>query len=102
MNHDQKNQERRHRKPIIIRRVRPRYKKALIPALIVSLIIAIILIWIMSKYFLKPVLEGRGSTHQGAPSVAMESAGTTTEIGQSLMPMVKSGTTLCPQYGRQI
>jgi hypothetical protein len=60
---------------IIIRRVRPRYKKALIPALIISLIIAIILILIMKKYFLTPIFEGRGSMHWRETTVVVRSAG---------------------------
>jgi hypothetical protein len=58
-----------------VRRVRPRYKKALIPALIISLIIAIILILIMKKYFLTPIFEGRGSIHQSGTTVVVRSGG---------------------------
>ena len=58
-----------------VRRVRPRYKKALIPALIISLIIAIILILIMKKYFLTPIFEGRGSMHQRETTVVVRSSG---------------------------
>ncbi len=42
------------------RKVRPRYNKLLIPALIISFIIAVILILILRKYLLKPLLEEEG------------------------------------------
>lgn len=70
MDEDRKPKEMR-----FVRRVRPRYKKALIPALIISLIIAILLILIMKKYFLTPIFEGRGSIHQSGTAVVVRSAG---------------------------
>ena len=70
MNSNQKRKDLRS-----IRRVRPRYKKALIPALIISLIIAIVLILIMKKYFLTPIFEGRGSIHQSGTTVVVRSGG---------------------------
>jgi predicted membrane protein len=60
MKQDQKEKEHKSRGRIIIRRIRPRYKKILIPFLILSLIVAIILILLMNKYFFKPVFEGKG------------------------------------------
>jgi Na+/citrate or Na+/malate symporter len=63
------NHKERKLKPL--RRVRPRYKKALIPALIISLIIAIILILIFNKYVFKPIFEGRGLLQQTTPVVVM-------------------------------
>lgn len=60
MEQEQKEKERKSRGRIIFRRIRPRYKKILIPFLIISLIVAIILILIMNKYFFKPVFEGKG------------------------------------------
>ncbi len=56
---DHKDQDR-----IVMRKIRPRYKKILIPFLIISLIVAVILIWLTNKYFLKPIFEGRGSIYQ--------------------------------------
>jgi hypothetical protein len=58
---DQNQQERRR---IVFHRVRPKYKKILIPFLILSLIVAIILIWATNKYLFKPLFQGRGSLHQ--------------------------------------
>ena len=69
------NEDRKPKQMRFVRRVRPRYKKALIPALIISLIIAIILILIMKKYFLTPIFEGRGSIHQSGTVVMVSSAG---------------------------
>lgn len=51
------------RKPkdfIFVRKIRPRYNKLLIPALIISFIIAVILIMILKKYLLDPLLEQQG------------------------------------------
>ncbi len=60
-------------KPAIIRKIRPRYNKALVPALIISLIIAVILILILNKYLFKPIFEKRGSLDSDQPLVAMRS-----------------------------
>ncbi len=49
------------KRPLVFRKIRPRYKKALILALIISFIIAVILLVILSKYLLKPILEKKGS-----------------------------------------
>jgi serine/threonine protein kinase len=49
------------KRPLVFRKVRPRYKTLLIPALIISLIIAITMLVILSKYLLKPILEKKGS-----------------------------------------
>jgi hypothetical protein len=60
MEQEQKEKERKRQGRIIIRRIRPRYKKILIPFLILSLIVAIILILLLNKYFFKPIFEGKG------------------------------------------
>jgi riboflavin transporter FmnP len=46
---------------MVLRKIRPRYKKALIPALIICFIIAVILLLILNKYFFKPIFEKKGS-----------------------------------------
>jgi riboflavin transporter FmnP len=46
---------------MVLRKIRPRYKKALIPALIICFIIAVILLLILNKYFFRPIFEKRGS-----------------------------------------
>jgi riboflavin transporter FmnP len=48
-------------KRLIFRKIRPRYKKALIPALIICFIIAVILLLILNKYLFKPIFEKKGS-----------------------------------------
>ena len=45
---------------MFVRKVRPRYHKALVPALIISFIIAVILILILRKYLFGPLLEKQG------------------------------------------
>lgn len=65
------NQEPISRKPIIFRKIRPRYKKALIPALIISFIIAVILLLILNKYFFKPIFEKKGSLDSQARVLVM-------------------------------
>ena len=54
-------------RPLVFRRIRPRYKKALIAALIICFIIAVILLMILSKYLLKPILEKKGSVPRTSP-----------------------------------
>ncbi len=49
------------KRPLVFRKIRPRYKKALIPALIIFFIIAVILLLIMNKYLLTPIFEKKGS-----------------------------------------
>jgi hypothetical protein len=61
-NGSDKNQQQRRR--IVFHRVRPKYKKILIPFLILSLIVAIILIWATNKYLFKPLFQGKGSLHR--------------------------------------
>jgi len=56
-----------------IRKVRPRYHKALIPALIISFIIAVILILIVRKYLFKPIFEEKGFFDPNQPVVVMQS-----------------------------
>ena len=55
------------KRPLVFRKIRPRYKKALILALIISFIIAVILLVILSKYLLKPILEKKGSGPRTSP-----------------------------------
>jgi len=55
------NQEPVSRKPLIFRKIRPRYKKVLIPALIICFIIAVILLLFLNKYFFKPIFKKKGS-----------------------------------------
>ena len=55
------------KKRLVFRKVRPRYKKALIPALIICFIIAVVMLVILSKYFLKPILEKKGSVPPNHP-----------------------------------
>lgn len=69
----ERNQENKDRDRIIIRKIRPKYKKILIPFLIISLIVAIILIWFTNKYFFKPIFEGKGSIHQDRRTLAIQS-----------------------------
>jgi len=65
------NQEPVSRKPLIFRKIRPRYKKVLIPALIICFIIAVILLLILNKYFFKPILEKKGSLDTKTPVVVI-------------------------------
>ena len=46
---------------MVLRKIRPRYRKALIPALIICFIIAVILLLILNKYLFKPIFERKGS-----------------------------------------
>jgi serine/threonine protein kinase len=55
------------KRPLVFKKVRPRYKKALIIALIICFIIAVILLVILSKYLLKPILEKKGSVPRASP-----------------------------------
>jgi hypothetical protein len=64
MENNGSDQNQRERRRIVFHRVRPKYKKILIPFLILSLIVAIILIWATNKYFFKPIFQGQGSLHQ--------------------------------------
>jgi len=59
------------KKRLVFRKVRPRYKKALIPALIICFIIAVVMLVILSKYFLKPILEKKGSVPPKHPMRVM-------------------------------
>jgi len=56
------------KRPLVFKKVRPRYKKALIIALIICFIIAVILLVILSKYLLKPILEKKGSVPHPRPT----------------------------------
>jgi len=66
MENNGSDQNRPEKRRIRFRRIRPRYRKILIPFLILSLIVAVILIWITNKYFFRPIFEGKGSIHQGS------------------------------------
>jgi len=55
-----------------IRKVRPRYNKLLIPAMIISLIIAVILILLVRKYLFKPLFEEQGLLDRNQSVVAMQ------------------------------
>ncbi len=55
------NKEPKLPKLLFFRKIRPKYKKALILALIISFVVAVILLLVFNKYFFKPVLENRGS-----------------------------------------
>jgi riboflavin transporter FmnP len=62
---------------MVLRKIRPRYKKALIPALIICFIIAVILLLILNKYFFKPIFEKKGSVpHTALIEVLSSSAET--------------------------
>jgi TctA family transporter len=64
------------KKPIVFRKIRPRYKKALIPALIICFIIAVIMLLILNKYLFKPIFEKKGSVpHTGLIEVLSSSSG---------------------------
>jgi len=65
------NQEPVSRKPIIFRKIRPRYKKVLIPALIICFIIAVILLLFLNKYFFKPIFKKKGSLDTKTPVVVI-------------------------------
>jgi len=67
------NQEPVSKKPIIFRKIRPRYKKILIPFLIISFIIAVILLIILNKYFFKPIFEKKGSVEPRTPMFVVRS-----------------------------
>jgi serine/threonine protein kinase len=55
------------KRPLVFRKIRPRYKKALIAALIICFIIAVTLLVILSKYLLKPILEKKGAVPRTRP-----------------------------------
>lgn len=59
------------KRPLVFRKVRPRYKSILIPALIISFIIAVTLLVILSKYLLKPILQKKGSVPHASPIEAV-------------------------------
>ncbi|MFQ6032148.1 MAG: serine/threonine protein kinase [Candidatus Zixiibacteriota bacterium] len=54
-------------RPLTFRKVRPRYKTILIPALIICFIIALILLMILNKYLLTPIFEKNGSVPSARP-----------------------------------
>jgi hypothetical protein len=95
---DQNRQERRR---IIFHRVRPKYKKILIPFLILSLIVAIILIWATNKYFFKPIFQGRGSLHR-TESRLLALSGNGFEDTLLLTPEWKSRALIGMQYRRTV
>jgi Na+/citrate or Na+/malate symporter len=74
MEQNRQDKDLKDRDRIIIRKIRPRYKKILIPFLIISLIVAIILIWMTNKYLFKPIFEGKGSIRESSRTLAVRSA----------------------------
>jgi serine/threonine protein kinase len=46
---------------LVFRKIRPKYKTILIPALIICFIIAVILLLLLNKYLLTPIFEKKGS-----------------------------------------
>jgi len=71
----------------------PRYKKALIPALIICFIIAVILLLILNKYLFKPIFEKKGSTPPNHSTGVMCSVETKDRIFSQNYIVVVSG---CP------
>jgi hypothetical protein len=65
------NQEPASRKPLVFRKIRPRYRKALIVALIISFIVAVILLLFLNQYLFKPALERRGSLGLQSTEIVM-------------------------------
>ena len=49
-------------KPLIFRKIRPKYRKILIPFLIVSFILALVLLVVFYRYFFKPAFQKKGAT----------------------------------------
>jgi hypothetical protein len=66
------NEKPKRRSLMLVRKVRPRYNKLLIPALIISFIIAVILILIVRKYLLEPLLENQGRLGQSQSVVIVQ------------------------------
>jgi hypothetical protein len=93
---DQNHQQRRR---IVFHRVRPKYKKILIPFLILSLIVAIILIWATNKYFFKPIFQGQGSLHRTEFRLSALSVNAC-EDAPSLTPEYQSCGLIDMQYRR--
>jgi serine/threonine protein kinase len=56
---------------LVFRKIRPRYKTILIPALIICFIIAVILLVLLNKYLLSPILRKEGSVPHPSPIGAM-------------------------------
>jgi predicted membrane protein len=48
-------------KPLIFRKIRPKYRKILIPFLILSFIVAVVLLVFFYRYFFKPAFQKKGS-----------------------------------------
>ena len=59
------------KRPLVFRRIRPKYKSVLIPALIICFIIAVILLVLLNKYLLSPILRKKGSVPHPPPIGAM-------------------------------
>ncbi len=61
------------KRPLVFRKIRPKYKSILIPALIICFIIAVILLVLLNKYLLGPILRKKGSVPHPSPIGAMYS-----------------------------
>ena len=59
------------KRPLVFRKIRPKYKSILIPALIICFVIAVILLVLLNKYLLSPILRKKGSVHHASPIGAM-------------------------------
>jgi hypothetical protein len=62
-------------------RIRPRYNRFLVPALIISLVIAVILILIVHKYLFKPAFEEKDSLRPETSVVAENRAASSQNLG---------------------
>ena len=55
------------KRPLVFRKIRPKYKSILIPALIICFAIAVILLFVLNKYLLSPILRKKGSVPHPSP-----------------------------------
>jgi serine/threonine protein kinase len=61
------------KRPLVFRKIRPKYKSILIPALIIGFVIAVILLVLLNKYLLSPILRKKGSVPHPSSIGAMYS-----------------------------
>jgi serine/threonine protein kinase len=59
------------KRPLVFRKIRPKYRSILIPALIICFVIAVILLVLLNKYLLSPILRKKGSVPHPSPIGAM-------------------------------
>jgi serine/threonine protein kinase len=59
------------KRPLVFRKIRPKYRSILIPALIICFIIAVILLVLLNKYLLSPILRKKGSVPRPSSIGAM-------------------------------